>query len=164
PPSMSLEQAAIIAAGSVPAVQVSASSARARPVLATSRPKAAQAARQMLGADLCMAQSSAPRRAPPAPAAGALRDGELGDDRPVIRGAIMQDMGPAAVDSPDHAAVEAEAKHVPLDMGRLARSDVAEAVQRRRAEGVVVADHGGGTFQRAGDAQQLQPVQQLAMG
>ncbi len=46
---------------------------------------------------------------------------------------------------------------------RRARADILEAFQQGRADGVEIADDGGGAFQRAGEMQQLPAVEELAM-
>jgi len=68
-----------------------------------------------------------------------------------------------AVKPPDKTSVQSKSQDVPCNVGRLTRPYVFEARQERRADGVVVADHRGGAFDRADNAQQLPAVEQLPM-
>ena len=89
--------------------------------------------------------------------------GKLDRNRSVIRRTPLQNTGLCTVDPANETAVQTKPKHVLGDKCRFARANIFEARKRRRANSVVVADHGGWTFERPNDAQQLPTVEQLAV-
>src|SRR5215469_13411812 len=81
---------------------------------------------------------------------------QIEQDRAVVGGAGMERAGGAADDPSDQAAIEAEAHDV-RRVGGPARTDIVEARQDRRAEGVEVADDRGGTLDMVQDSKELAP-------
>lgn len=82
----------------------------------------------------------------------------------MVGGPFFKNPCRAAAHTPRHAPVEAQRDDVSRPVGSLARTDVFEVRQNNRANAVEVADDRGLALECVGKMQQLQAVQNLAVG
>ena len=69
-----------------------------------------------------------------------------------------------AFQKPDQAPVQPETHEIGGDMRGLSRANIAKSGNDRRADGVVVPNHGRRTIERFGNPHELPTIEQLSMG